>query len=121
MINNNEARKMNHLSVQPKVKTVTENDLDDLVNNNSLAIIDCWAPWCGPCRMLSPIIEELAEELTSNIAFGKLNIDENARIAERFRITAIPTVLFFKNGKRVDTLIGAVPKSTLKEKIQTLT
>lgn len=108
------------MSVQDKVKMVTEENFDDLVKSSSFIVIDCWAPWCGPCRMLSPIIEELAEEYPDEVTFGKLNVDENAKIAEKFGITAIPTLLFFRKGKHVDTLVGAVPKNIIKGKVQAL-
>ncbi len=111
---------MTNISTQNKVKIVTDENFEDTVNSNSFIIIDCWAPWCGPCRMLSPIIEELSEEYQDNVAFGKLNVDENSKVSQEFRIASIPTLLFFKNGKHVDTLIGAVPKSTIVRKIQAL-
>lgn len=108
------------MSVQNKVEIVTDGNFDDTVKSNSFLVIDCWASWCGPCRMLSPIIEELAEEYSDKVTFGKLNVDENVNISIKFQITAIPTILFFRNGKLVDTLIGALPKSTLIRKIQSL-
>ena len=108
------------MSNEPKVKVVTDGNFDETVMNSSALVVDCWAPWCGPCRMLSPIIEELAGELSDKVAFGKLNVDENMKTAEKFQITAIPTLLFFRQGRLVDTLIGLCPKSTIKGKIQTL-
>lgn len=79
-------------------------------------IIDCWAPWCGPCRSLAPIIEELAKEFEGKIAFGKLNTDENENIPMRFNISAIPTLLVFKNGEMVDRIVGAGNKEFMKAK-----
>ncbi len=108
------------MSIEQQVKIVTDGNFDETVKNNSFLVVDCWAPWCGPCRMLSPIIEELAGEYPNNVQFGKLNVDENMSVAHRFSISAIPTLLFFRQGKHVDTLLGAVHKSTIKEKIQAL-
>ncbi len=101
------------------VKTVTEDNFDSVVKGVSLTIIDCWAAWCGPCRMLSPVVDELSDQY-SQITFGKLNVDENGAIAQKFQIMAIPTLLFFKNGELVDTLVGAVPKSVIEDKIHIL-
>ena len=108
------------MSVQSKVKILTDENFDDIVKRTSFLVIDCWAPWCGPCRMVSPIIEELAEEYSDKVTFTKLNVDENVKIPYEFKIAAIPTLLFFRNGKHIDTLIGAVPKSNIKRKIEAL-
>ena len=102
-----------------KVKVVTVENFDVVVNDDSLTIIDCWAAWCGPCRMLSPIIDELSEQY-AQVTFGKLNVDENNALAAKFDIMAIPTLLFFKGGKLVDTVVGAVPKSVIEDKIHIL-
>jgi len=112
--------RMRRLSAKDKVKIVTEGNLDDVVRGNSFTIIDCWAPWCAPCRMISPIIDELAEQYSGRVAFGKLNLDENVAVAERFGIMAIPTILFFREGKLVDTIVGAVPKTVIEDKIYAL-
>ena len=82
-----------------------------------LAVLDFWAPWCGPCRMLGPIFEELAEEYANNasIKFAKINTDEDPELARKFRIRGIPTIKFIKNGKEVDQQVGAVPKEVIKE------
>ena len=108
------------MSTQEKVKVVTDENFESTVKSNALTIIDCWAAWCGPCRMFSPIIDELAEEY-SKVTFGKLNIDENQTIARRFGIMSIPTTLFFRDGKLIDTVVGAVPKSVIEDKIHVLT
>ena len=109
------------MSAQSKVKVVTDGDFDAIVRSKPFIIIDCWAPWCGPCRMLSPIIEELAEQYSSKVAFGKLNVDENMAVARKYEIMAIPTILFFRDGQLVDTVVGAVPKSVIEDKIYALT
>lgn len=95
---------------------VTDSNFNETVMEHSLALIDCWAPWCGPCIALAPIIEELAEEYAGKILVGKLNVDENPRTAERFQIFSIPTMLIMKNGGEADRIVGLVPK----ERIETI-
>lgn len=97
---------------------ITDDTVDSAVSQYPIFILDCWAQWCGPCRMLGPIIEELARDLSGKIVFGKLNVDENMQTSNKHNISAIPTMLVFKNGKLVDKLIGAYPKATLAAKIQ---
>jgi len=93
---------------------VTDSNFNEIVDKNSLALIDCWAPWCGPCVVISPIVEELAKEYAGKVLFGKLNVDENPRTAERFRIFSIPTLLIIRNGKEVDRIVGLVPKDHIE-------
>jgi len=81
-------------------------------------VVDCWAPWCGPCRMVAPVIEEMARNYAGKILFGKLNVDENQRVATQYRIMSIPTLLVFKNNKLVDQIVGALPKKMLEERIK---
>jgi thioredoxin 1 len=95
---------------------VKDSTFDDFVKANKIVIIDCWAPWCGPCRSLGPIIDELAKEFEGKIVFGKLNTDENESIPMRFNISAIPTLLVFKNGEMVDRIVGAGNKDFMKAK-----
>jgi len=83
-----------------------------------MIVIDCWAPWCGPCRMVGPVIEELANEMQGKIVFGKLNVDENPATSAKHQIMSIPTMLVFKNGNLVDRLIGALPKEELQKKLE---
>jgi thioredoxin 1 len=97
---------------------ITDADFDDLVKKYNTIVIDCWAPWCGPCRMVSPIIDELAKEMQGKIVFGKLNVDENPRVSMKHEIMSIPTLLVFKNGNLVDRIIGAYPKQELKKKLE---
>lgn len=89
----------------------------EVMQTQGLVLVDFWAVWCGPCRMLAPTIEELAKEYAGRIKVAKLNTDENPDIASRYKIMGIPTVLFFKNGEKADQVTGAVPKSQLKTKI----
>jgi len=97
---------------------VTDSNFNELVDKNSLALIDCWAPWCGPCVVISPIVEELAKEYAGKVLFGKLNVDENPRTAELFRIFGIPTLLIIRNGKEVDRIVGLVPKDHIKTRLK---
>ena len=90
--------------------TITDNDFDEAIKKYDTIVIDCWAPWCGPCRMVEPIIEELAKEMQGKVVFGKLNVDENPVTSAKHQIMSIPTLLVFKNGALVDQIIGAMPK-----------
>jgi thioredoxin 1 len=93
----------------------------DTIKNNDVVVADFWAPWCGPCRMIAPIIEELSEEYKDKgVVIGKVNTDEAPEIAGQFGIRSIPTVIFFKNGEAVDAMIGAAPKQMYVEKIEAL-
>jgi thioredoxin 1 len=90
---------------------LTDSNLNEIVNKHSLVLIDCWAPWCGPCLALAPTIVELTEKYAGKVLVGKLNVDENPKTAERFQIFSIPTMLVMKNGKEVDRIVGLVPKN----------
>ncbi|RLI43441.1 thioredoxin [Candidatus Bathyarchaeota archaeon] len=89
----------------------------EFIQKYPLVVIDCWAPWCGPCRILSPIIDEIARDYVGKIAFGKLNVDENPRVAMEYGIMSIPTLLIFKNGRLVDRIVGAMPRRMLEPRI----
>ncbi len=95
------------------VTELNESNFDSFVESNQIAIVDCWAPWCGPCRRMGPIIEEVAEELAGKVGVAKLNTDENQAIAIRFNINAIPTLLVFKGNVLVDSLVGLRPKDDI--------
>ena len=90
----------------------------EIEKHDGLAVVDFWATWCGPCRMVAPILEQLASEYAGKAKVAKLDVDANQRTAMRFNVRSIPTILFFKNGKLVDTVIGAVPKAKLESKFQ---
>ena len=113
--NNPTVPKVEHPS---KPVILTDSTLDSALIQYPLLIVDAWAEWCGPCRMIASSIEELAKELSGRAVFGKLNVDENPQTSNKYRITAIPTLLVFKNGKLMDKLVGAYPKATLAGKIQ---
>jgi thioredoxin 1 len=100
---------------------ITKDNFEEIVKNNNIVMIDFWAPWCGPCRMIAPIIEELAEEYKDKgVVIGKVNTDEEQELAMQFGIRSIPTVVFIKNGEVVDGLIGAAPKNMYEEKLNAL-
>lgn len=90
-------------------------EFDAFVKANKKAVIDCWAPWCGPCRRMGPEVDAAAEQLAGKVAFGKLNTDDNQDIAARYAINAIPTLLIFEDGKLVDSLVGLRPAADIIE------
>ena len=98
-------------------KIATNTSFDELLQSEKLVIVDFWATWCGPCRMLSPLLDEVEEEMADKIEVVKVNVDDADEVAMRFRIMSIPTLLFFKNGQMVDRSVGAMPKSALVDKI----
>jgi thioredoxin 1 len=101
--------------------TFTDDNFDgEALKSDLPVVVDFWAAWCGPCRMIAPIIEQLAEEYNGKVKVGKLDVDENQGVAIKYGVRSIPTVLFLKGGQVVDTVIGAVPKSMFIEKIAKL-
>ncbi|MFL6475747.1 MAG: thioredoxin [Nitrososphaera sp.] len=97
---------------------LTDSNFGSEVAKYPIMLVDFWAPWCGPCRMVSPIIEQLAKEYSGKIAFGKVNVDDNQRIAASFGIQSIPTLMLFKDGKAVDIIVGAMPKAQIEMKLK---
>ncbi|KAL5560464.1 hypothetical protein UlMin_036675 [Ulmus minor] len=102
-----------------QVQVVNESSWDNLVvSSEKPVLVEFWAPWCGPCRMIAPVIDELAKEYVGKIDCFKLNTDDSPNIATKYGIRSIPTVLFFKDGEKKESVIGAVPKSTLSSTIE---
>ncbi len=103
------------------VKNVTLDSFDqDVLQAGTLVLVDFWATWCGPCKIVAPVVEELAKEYEGKMSFAKINTDENPDLASRYNIRGIPTLAFFKEGNVVDQVVGAVPKAQLKSKIDSL-
>ena len=100
--------------------TITEQNFDEVLQNNAVVMVDFGATWCGPCKALAPVVEEIANEYDGRAAVCKADVEECSSIAARFRIRNVPTVLFFKNGELKDKSVGAVQKSTLTLKIDAL-
>jgi thioredoxin 1 len=98
----------------------TDGNIKEVIESGKPVVIDFWAEWCGPCRMVSPLIEELAEEYAGKVEIGKMNVDENVDTPNEYGIRNIPTILFFKDGKIVDKQVGAAQKSALKAKVDAL-
>ena len=96
---------------------VSDATFKEIIQNHSLVVVDCWAPWCAPCHMVAPVIEEMARDYAGRILFGKLNVDENREVAMQYQIMSIPTLLVFKNGKLADRIVGAMPRQVLEPKI----
>ncbi len=94
-----------------------QNFSDEVLKSREPVLVDFWAPWCGPCRLVGPVVEELASEYQGRIKVGKLNVDENEQTAYRYGIRSIPTIILFKDGRPVDQIVGAVPKHILKKMI----
>jgi thioredoxin 1 len=102
------------------VLKITDENQDAMIKEHSMLVIDCYADWCGPCRMIAPFVVELAGEYSGKVSFGKIDVDQSPGISRQYSISSIPTLLFFKNGKLVDRVIGALPKPALKEKVESL-
>lgn len=102
---------------RPRIVTDTSFERDVLGAGPTPVLVDCWAPWCGPCRMIAPVLDELAAEANGRYLIAKLNVDENPKISEQFGIRSIPTMLIFKNGQLIDTLVGAQPKQAIASRL----
>ncbi|MGO8805116.1 MAG: thioredoxin [Candidatus Bathyarchaeia archaeon] len=111
-----QARNSGHASNQPM--TVTDDSFHKAVQTHDLLVVDFWAPWCGPCRMVGPIIEALSAEYTGEATFGKMNVDENQVVPSSFGIMSIPTIIIFSQGKEVERLVGAYPKVHIEAMIK---
>ncbi|MEM1599814.1 MAG: thioredoxin [Sulfolobaceae archaeon] len=93
---------------------LTEENFDDVIKNNKLVLVDCWAEWCAPCHLYEPIYKRVAEKYKGKAIFGRLNVDDNPKIADKYNVLNIPTTLIFVNGKLVDSLVGAVDEEILE-------
>jgi thioredoxin 1 len=100
-----------------KVKQLTDQDFDSVIKGNQPVLVDFWAEWCGPCRRIGPIVEELADEYDGRLTVGKINIDQYQGAANQLGVQSIPTLMIFKGGQLAERIVGAVPKETLKEAI----
>ncbi len=97
---------------------LTDSNFDSVLKGQRLMLVDFWAPWCGPCRWVSPVLEEIAKENEGRLVLGKMNVDENPRTSYRFGVQGIPTIVIARNGTVVDTIVGAAPKETLMARIR---
>src|SRR5215831_18641082 len=105
------------MSMAEPLEITAANFEAEVLKSTTPVLIDFWAPWCGPCRMVAPAVEELATQYAGQLKVGKVNVDDHGAIAQRYNITGIPALLFFKGGEQVAAVVGAVPKSTLQKKV----
>jgi len=108
----NQAEQQKQLNTNPL--TITDDNFEKTLKTNPLIVVDFWAPWCGPCRMVGPIIEQLSAEYAGKVAFGKMNVDENQLVPSRFSVMSIPTIIVFSHGKAVERIVGAYPKAQIE-------
>lgn len=97
----------------------TDQNFDqEVIKSDKVTLVDFWAPWCGPCQVMGPIVEELAKEMEGKAKIGKLNVDENSQVSQNFSIMSIPTIMIFKDGKMVKQLVGVQSRETLREELE---
>ncbi|MGB3179800.1 MAG: thioredoxin [Cyclobacteriaceae bacterium] len=100
-----------------KAIEITDTNFDDIINSDKPVLVDFWAEWCGPCKMIGPLVEEIAGDYEGKAVVGKVDVDANPQVSAKFGIRSIPTLLFFRNGEIVDKQVGAVPKNVLAQKL----
>jgi thioredoxin 1 len=114
VLNNNQTLKIRHMA-----QAFTDSNFQtEVLSSDKLTVVDFWAEWCGPCRAIGPVIEELSKEYAGKVNVGKVNVDENPQVSMNYGITSIPAILFIKNGQVVDKLVGAQPKGNFVKKIE---
>ena len=102
------------------IEITDQNFEDEVLKSEIPVVVDFWAPWCGPCQIIGPIVEKLSEEYKDKVKFCKLNVDEHTQMATKFQVRSIPLLLFFSGGKKVDKSLGAVPESAIRPKVEAL-
>ncbi|MDP6627974.1 MAG: thioredoxin [Methanopyri archaeon] len=102
------------------VPDLTDDSFESFITTYGKVVIDCWAEWCGPCKMMGPVIDKMAEDHKGSIAFAKLNVDKNSAVATKFAIMAIPAFLVFKDGEFVNSIVGALPQASMEAKLDKL-
>ncbi len=105
-------------SADGKPVEMTDSNFHEVVGSHPVVVVDFWAPWCGPCRTVSPVLEQLASEMAGQATFGKLNVDDNPATSQKFGIQGIPTIMVFKDGQPVDGIVGAAPKQMIEARIR---
>jgi thioredoxin 1 len=103
------------MTTSQAVREITDQDFEQLMSSDQPVFVDFWAPWCGPCRVIGPIVEELAPSYEGKAVITKMNVDENQNVPQKFGVTSIPTLMIFKNGQLVDRAVGAMPKMMLQK------
>ncbi|MEJ2769959.1 MULTISPECIES: thioredoxin [unclassified Stygiolobus] len=116
-----EERAKNVINPQEVTVTITDSNIDDVLAKNNVVFVDCWAPWCAPCHIYEPIFKMMAEKYKDKAVFGRLNVDENPKTADKYGVMNIPTTLIFVKGKLVDQIVGAVEEEMLEEYVRKYT
>lgn len=113
-----EEKAKNVINPQDVTVTITDSNIDDILSKNNVVFIDCWAPWCAPCHLYEPIFKKIADKYKDKATFGRLNVDENPKTADKYGVMNIPTTLIFVNGKLADQIIGAVEEEMLEDYVR---
>jgi thioredoxin 1 len=116
MLKNNHQK--NLYEVEKMINLSENNFKEEVLNSQEVVLVDFWAPWCGPCRMVGPILEKIAREKTGKVKIVKVNVDENPGLSSNFNVMSIPTLIIFKNGQLVDQFVGALPQAAIEKKLE---